>query len=96
MEHVKSIFAPYGTTFYYVELVAPLAVRLQRNRTENRMKNKASKANAEVSEALLREEENYRLVSREGEIPFENYLRIDNTDLSPREAAERIRDAFGL
>ena len=96
VEHVKSIFAPYGTQFYYAELVAPLAVRLQRNRTENRMKNKASKANVEVSEALLREEENYRLVSREGEIPFENYLRIDNTGLSPREAAERIRDAFGL
>ena len=43
LEHVKSIFAPYGTEFYYVELIAPQEVRLQRNQTENRLKHKPSK-----------------------------------------------------
>ena len=31
VEHVKSIFAPYGTEFYYVELIAPQAIRLSRS-----------------------------------------------------------------
>ena len=96
VQHVKDIFSPYGTQFYCAELIAPKEVRLQRNATENRRRNKQSKADTAFSAAMIEQEEKYRLVSREGEIPFENYLRIDNTDLSPREAAERIRDAFGL
>ena len=44
IEHVKDIFQPYGTEFYYVELVADQAVRLERNKTENRLKNKGEKA----------------------------------------------------
>ena len=97
IDWVKSIFAPYGTEFYYVELVADQAVRLQRNATENRLKNKASKRDIEVSnQRLLREDSNYRLVSLPGELQVEHYLRIDNTHLSPEEAAVQIRDFFGL
>ena len=97
IDWVKSIFAPYGTEFYYVELVADQAVRLQRNGTENRLKNKASKRDIEVSnQRLLREDSNYRLVSLPGELQVEHYLRIDNTHLSPEEAAGQIRDFFGL
>ena len=56
--------------------------------TENRIKNKPSKADTAASGArLIDEDRHYRLVSLPGEIPFDNYLRIDNTDLSPREAA---------
>ena len=36
MEHVRGIFKPYGTEFYYVELTAPQEVRLKRNVSENR------------------------------------------------------------
>ena len=97
IEHVKDIFAPYGTEFYYVELVAPQAIRLARNATENRIMNKPSKADVEASnERLKQEDAQYRLVSHEGEIPFDNYLRIDNSSLSPEEAARIIRDTFGL
>jgi len=97
IEHVKGIFAPYGTEFYYVELVAPQEIRLARNATPNRISNKPSKADVEVSnERLKQEDAQYRLVSHEGEIPFDNYLRIDNSGLSPQEAAAQIRDAFGL
>ncbi len=31
IEYVKSIFEPYNTEFYYVELVAPREIRLERN-----------------------------------------------------------------
>lgn len=94
--HVKDIFRPYGTEFYCVELVAPQEVRLARNATENRIRNKPSKADIEASNARLRGEDNYRLVSNEGEVPFDNYLRIDNSSMSPEDAAKLIRDTFGL
>ncbi len=97
VEHVRSIFSPYGTEFYCVELVADQAVRMERNRTENRTRNKPSKRNLERSDQLNRRmDEQYRLVSHEGEVPFENYLRIDNTHLSAAEAAELIRARFDL
>ena len=97
IEHVKEIFAPYGTTFYYVELVAPQEVRLARNATENRILNKPSKADVEASnERLRREDADYRLVSCEGEIPYANYLRIDNSALSAEDTAALILKTFGL
>ena len=95
-EHVKEIFVPYGTEFYYVELVAPQEIRLVRNATANRIANKPSKADVEASNARLKGEDAYRLVSYEGEIPFDNYLRIDNSNLSAEDAAKRIRDTFRL
>lgn len=97
IEHVKSIFEPYGTEFYYVELVADSRVRLERNKTENRLRNKPSKRDLEQSDYRNRHlDENHRLVSNEGEIPFDNYLRIDNTDIPAEEAAVLIKREFGL
>ena len=96
VEHVKEIFAPYGTEYYCVELIAPIEVRLARNASENRLANKRSKQDIEASNERIRSEENYRLVSYEGEVPFDNYLRIDNTDISAEEAAKLIQKTFGL
>ena len=94
--HVKDIFAPYGTEFYCVELVAPKEVRLLRNATENRLKHKPSKRDLELSNQRLLAEEKYRLVSYDGEVPFDNYLRIDNTGLSAEETARLIQKTFDL
>ena len=97
VEWVKSIFEPYGTEFYYVELVASREVRMRRNVTENRLKNKASKREIEESNArLVRDDEKYRLESYEGEIPFENYMKIDNSELAPEVVARMIRERFSL
>ncbi|QUA52420.1 shikimate kinase [Aristaeella lactis] len=99
-DYIRSVaerFEATGGNVYYVELIADQAVRLERNRTENRLRNKASKRDLAVSqERLLREDSRYRLVSREGEIPFENYIRIDNTRMEPQEAARLIKDKFAL
>ena len=99
-DYIRSVaerFEATGGNVYYVELVADQAVRLERNRTENRLRNKASKRDLAVSqERLLREDSRYRLVSREGEIPFEKYIRIDNTRMEPQEAARLIKDKFAL
>lgn len=97
IEHVKDIFRPYGTEFYYVELIADQSTRLARNVTENRLRNKPSKRDIEASNSrLLNDDARARVVSYEGEIPFENYLRIDNTHVPPEEAARMIRDHFSL
>ena len=97
LEHVKSIFQPYGTEFYYVELIAPQEVRLQRNKTENRLQNKPSKRDLEVSDRrLLRDDENHRCVSYPGEISFDNYLRIENADLPAATVAQMIKERFDL
>ena len=94
--HIREIFAPFGTDFYCVELIAPMEIRLARNATENRLRNKASKRDLAVSEERIRHEEKYRLVSKAGEIPFENYLRLDNSEMSAEEAARLIKETFQL
>ena len=97
LEHVKGIFEPYGTDFYYVELIAPQEIRLKRNISENRLKNKASKRDIEASnQRLINDDKNHRCVSYEGEIPFDNYLRIDNSDIEPDEVARLIKKTFNL
>ena len=92
---VARMFEEKGAEIYCVELVASQEIRLQRNRTENRLNNKASKRDLDFSANLiLKEDANHRLVSREGEIPFANYLRIDNSRLSPEAVAELIQEHF--
>ena len=95
LESVKRIFGLPEEDVYYVELIAPQEVRLERNATENRLKNKASKRDIEASnQRLLRDDRNYRCESLPGEIPFPNYLRLENANLSPEEAAQRIKSHF--
>jgi len=97
LERVKKIFNLPEEDVYYVELLAPQEVRLQRNGTENRLKNKASKRDIASSNArLIRDDENYRCESLPGEIPFPNYLRLENTDLSAADAAATIKKYFSF
>ena len=97
IEYVKSIFEPYNTEFYYVELVASREVRLERNITENRLQNKASKRDIESSnQRIIDMDAEHRLESLDGEIPFDNYIKIDNSNLSPNEVAKIIQAKFNL
>ena len=96
LEYVMSVAERFDEV-YCVELIAEQEVRLERNKTENRLKNKASKRDLAASEQrVLNEDANHRLVSNTGEIPFENYLRIDNTHLAPDVVARMIKDKFSL
>lgn len=97
IEHIKRIFEPFNTEFYYVELVAPQKIRLERNVSKNRLDNKPSKRDTEWSNNLLIEDDNnYRLESYEGEIPFDNYIKIDNSYLTAEETAKMIKERFSL
>ena len=99
-DYIKAVtdrFEATGGKAYYVELVADRAVRIERNKSLNRLANKASKRDVVVSEdRMLREETKYRLVSNEGELAFENYMKIDNTNLEAEEVARIIKEHFNL
>ena len=94
-EYVMNVASKFDEV-YCVELIADQSVRLERNKTENRLKNKASKRDLEASEQRLLNEDKHRLVSDDGEIPFSNYLRIDNTYLVPDVVAKMIKEKFDL
>ena len=99
IEHVCDIFRKNSKDLeiIYVELVATQEIRLQRNKTENRLLNKASKRDLESSnKRLLDGDEKYRCVSLEGEIKFDNYIKIDNSNLEPSEVAQMIKKKFSL
>lgn len=95
MEHLREIFC--DADIYYVELVAPQEIRLQRNSTPNRLKYKPSKRNIEWSDQMIVEsDEEDRLVSFDGEIPYDNYVKIDNSELSAERTAKIIKQTFNL
>jgi len=97
IESVKALAKERNTEVYFVELEADYNLRLERNKTENRLLHKPSKRDLERSEMLFKSiEEKYRLNSLPGEIKEEHYLRIDNTALSPEEAAKIIKETFEL
>ena len=84
---------------YVVELETTLEERLKRNKTANRLEHKASKRDLKWSENdLLKSVTKHKLNSDPGtcEKIFENYLRIDNTNISAEETAKTIKERFDL
>lgn len=95
IEKINDKFKDYN--IYYVELIADVEERLKRNATEERLSEKPSKRNLEWSHnELLSTMEKYRLISYEGEIKYDNYLRIDNTHLTAEQTAIIIKEKFNL
>jgi shikimate kinase len=91
------IFREKGAEIYFVELEAELPERLKRNESEFRLSQKPSKRDVESSrEKLLEDVQKYRLNSNEDFFYQDNYLKINNTDLSAQEAAEKIAETFKL
>lgn len=97
VEDVCEIFEEKGADIFFVELESDLDERLKRNKTPHRLEHKPSKRNIEWSENDLKTSmDRYRMNSLEGEINKENYLRINNNDLSPEEVALQIKEHFNL
>ena len=96
MQDVIRLFEENGSKCCFVELCADFDERIIRNHSENRLMHKESKRNLAWSEAEIRKNsEKYRLNSFEGEcLPFKNYMKIDNTNLSPEETARMIQRRF--
>ncbi|PHG12083.1 AAA family ATPase [Bacillus toyonensis] len=97
IHHVVSIFESKGGMVYFVELEAELDERLERNKSPHRLEHKPKKRDIEWSENNLKETmKKYRLNSLHGEIEKEEYIKINNTYLSPKEVAEMIKEKFRL
>ena len=97
LKNLEAQFTESGGQFYFVELSATLERRLERNETPYRMERKPSKRNTEWSrQDILKTAERYKLNTDEGEVLFTHLLKIDNTDLSPDEVADRVIETFGL
>ena len=98
LEQIKEWTKGYKK-LYVVELQTTLEERLHRNKTENRLKYKESKRDIEWSkQELLKSMEKHKFNSDEGqgEKLFENFLKIDNTNVSPEEVAKMIVEKFRL
>ncbi len=92
VEDIAAQFAAKGHAIHWVELEAPLDIRLQRNRSDNRLTHKPSKRDLVSSEKrVIDTEKTYRFNSEPGELAYPSYLRIDTTHLSAAQTAERIQ-----
>ncbi|MEH7884275.1 AAA family ATPase [Bacillus sp. JJ1609] len=97
VEKVCQFFESNGGTVYFVELEANLSERLERNKSSHRLEHKPTKRNIQWSENnLLESMHQYRLNSFNGEIKKENYMKINNTDMSAEDVAEMIKERFEL
>lgn len=84
---------------FVIELEADLEERLRRNKTENRLEHKSSKRDLEWSEnELLKSMQRHKMNSDagQGENIFENFLKINNTDISAENVAQMIQNKFKL
>ena len=97
INEIVRMYEEEGAEIYYVELVANKEIRLERNKSENRLEHKKSKRDIALSEdRIINENLFHRYESFDGEIPWDNYMKIDNSNLSPVEVAKLIKDKFDL
>ncbi len=96
VERLRDIFESHGGRVIYPELWADLEIRLERNESGSRLAAKPVKRDLAASRRhLLRVEDEHRLSSA-GDFPFSPHLLIDNSALTPTEAAEQIVEHFEL
>jgi len=97
LNNIIDIFKEVNAEIYFVELTASQEIRIQRNNTENRLKHKASKRDINKSnENLIFADTKARFESKDGEISFEKYMKIDNSNLAPDIVATMIKEKFSL
>jgi hypothetical protein len=104
VREVSDYIRPYverGATVSFVELYADLDTRLERNRTEHLLAEKRSKRDVAWSDGNVRDLERHVMnTGRRGQVgvptpgelllALHPHLKLDNTVLSPDEAAQRI------
>ena len=97
VEEWASIFRTRGGRVAFVELQASQAERLRRNETEFRLAEKPFKRDLEQSRRQLLElDARYQLSSNGKFDGRPDYFRVDNTDLTAEEVAERVIERFEL
>jgi AAA domain len=91
------LFRKQGGQAYFVELEADQSERLRRNESEFRLSQKPTKRQIEESRRRLLEDDRKYKLNSDGDFFYnENYVKINNTNLSAEEVARQIKDTFGL
>lgn len=97
VERWAAIFRARGGRVVFAELEASLDERLRRNETEFRLAEKPSKRDLDASrKRLLEDDARYQLNSRGAFDDRPDWLRLETTNMSAGEAAERILAHFDL
>lgn len=97
VETYASIFRDRGGSVFFAELQAPQDIRLQRNETAFRLGQKPLKRDlTESRRQLLSLDLQYQLDSGDRFSDRDDYLKLDNTNVSAAQAADIIIARFGL
>jgi hypothetical protein len=91
IQQVVALFEAGGGQVFFVELVASLAARLEREGTPLRLSLKPSKHNVQSARALLVEFEGKYKLNSTNDFPYPaRHLVLDTEQYSPLECAQRI------
>lgn len=95
---VIKIFKDQGAEISVVELVADQPTRLERNRDERRLVAKPSKRDVSLTEKRLKlNDQRFTLSTDDKGLPInEKHLKIDNTNRTPAEVADKIISHFNF
>ena len=98
LKGIIALFESHGARCHVIELCADFDERIERNKSENRLAHKESKRDVEWSEAEMRKTgREHRLNSYDGEaLPFTSFFKLDNTNVSPQNAALMIKEKFNI
>lgn len=99
LDSIVDIFNKYNEVVdvYFIELDASQKTRLKRNGTKYRLEQKPSKRDVELSnKRLVEDDEKGRFISKDGEVEYSNFLRIENDKLTVKEQVMLIREKFDL
>lgn len=97
IEQIKRSVEQQNGQVFFVELEAPVAVRLERNKSENRLKHKDPRNVQAIEKNIVEWETKYQLNSQPGKFPFpERYLRINTETTTAPAAALQIKSHFNL
>lgn len=93
---IFELFYEQGWSVYLIELSASLEIRLERNRTENRLKHKPTKRDINLSNARLIDSEKIHIVNSflfsNFKLPdtVKKHIIIETDKLAPEEVADKI------
>jgi len=97
IDSICEIFENNGAQSYFVELCADQSVRLQRNESEFRLSQKKPKRDIKASRSLLLQNDDEHVLNTTGPFYYEDrFLKIDNTNISAIQTAQKIVDTFQL
>lgn len=102
VQEIVQIFRTHKRSMYFVELEAERKERLRRNNTTDRLAEKPSKRNIELSkQRLLEADKKFILNTKQDNLYLakellqaSHFLKIDNTHLQPKQVALQIKNYF--